>query len=65
MPIRETAVAAPPNPYATSKLAVEYALTGDSVAHGLAAVSLRYFNAAGALVRPPAPVANGTTRRPT
>jgi UDP-glucose 4-epimerase len=52
VPIRETAVAAPPNPYATSKLAVEYALTGDCVAHGLAAVSLRYFNAAGALVRP-------------
>jgi UDP-glucose 4-epimerase len=48
LPIAETAVAAPPNPYATSKLAVEYALTGDATAHGLAAVSLRYFNAAGA-----------------
>ena len=47
LPITETAVAAPPNPYATSKLAVEYALTGDATAHGLAAVSLRYFNAAG------------------
>lgn len=52
LPIAESAVAAPPNPYATSKLAVEYALTGDAVAHGLAAVSLRYFNAAGALLRP-------------
>jgi len=52
VPIAETAVAAPPNPYATSKLAVEYALTGHAVAHGLAAVSLRYFNAAGALIRP-------------
>ena len=51
LPITETAVAAPPNPYATSKLAVEYALTGDATAHGLAAVSLRYFNAAGALIR--------------
>ena len=51
LPITETAVAAPPNPYATSKLAVEYALTGDAAAHGLAAVSLRYFNAAGALIR--------------
>jgi UDP-glucose 4-epimerase len=50
--IPETAIAAPPNPYATSKLAVEYAITGDVTAHGLAAVSLRYFNAAGALVRP-------------
>ncbi len=52
LPITEAAVAAPPNPYATSKLAVEYALTGDATAHGLAAVSLRYFNAAGALIRP-------------
>ena len=52
LPITETAVAAPPNPYATSKLAVEYALTGDATAHGLAAVTLRYFNAAGALIRP-------------
>jgi UDP-glucose 4-epimerase len=51
VPISETAVAAPPNPYATSKLAVEYALTGEATAHGLAAVSLRYFNAAGALIR--------------
>lgn len=49
LPITEAAVAAPPNPYATSKLAVEYALTGQAAAHGLAAVSLRYFNAAGAL----------------
>ena len=48
IPIEETAVAAPPNPYATSKHAVEYALTGEAVAHGLAATSLRYFNAAGA-----------------
>jgi UDP-glucose 4-epimerase len=52
VPIPETAVAAPPNPYATSKLAAEYALTGEATAHGLAAASLRYFNAAGALIRP-------------
>jgi UDP-glucose 4-epimerase len=52
LPITETAIAAPPNPYATSKLAVEYALTGEATAHGLAAVTLRYFNAAGALIRP-------------
>jgi UDP-glucose 4-epimerase len=51
-PIAETAVPAPPNPYATSKLAVEYALTGQSAAYGFAAVSLRYFNAAGAMLRP-------------
>jgi UDP-glucose 4-epimerase len=52
LPIMETAVADPPNPYATSKLAVEYAVTGEATAHGLAAVTLRYFNAAGALIRP-------------
>jgi UDP-glucose 4-epimerase len=52
LPIAETAAMAPPNPYATSKLAVEYALTGEATAFGLAAVSLRYFNAAGALLRP-------------
>jgi UDP-glucose 4-epimerase len=51
LPLVETMAPAPPNPYATSKLAVEYALTGEAVGHGLAAVSLRYFNAAGALVR--------------
>ncbi len=55
IPITETAVAAPPNPYATSKLAVEYALTGEATAHALAAVSLRYFNAAGALLGPGVP----------
>jgi UDP-glucose 4-epimerase len=55
LPITEAAVVAPPNPYATSKLAVEYALTGEAIAHGLAAVSLRYFNAAGALLRPGGP----------
>jgi UDP-glucose 4-epimerase len=51
LPIVETSPTAPPNPYATSKLAVEFALTGYAVGHGLAAVSLRYFNAAGALLR--------------
>jgi UDP-glucose 4-epimerase len=52
IPIEETAAMAPPNPYATSKLAVEYALTGHARAYGLAAVSLRYFNAAGAFLSP-------------
>jgi UDP-glucose 4-epimerase len=53
LPIPETAPPAPPNPYATSKLAVEYAITGHAHGYGLAAVSLRYFNAAGAhLARP-------------
>src|SRR5262249_8734533 len=52
LPIVETSATAPPNPYATSKLAVEFALSGYAVGHGLAAVSLRYFNAAGALLGP-------------
>ncbi len=50
LPIPETAVTRPPNPYATSKLAVDYALRDEAVGHGLAAVSLRYFNVAGAHV---------------
>jgi UDP-glucose 4-epimerase len=48
LPILETAVTRPPNPYAGSKLAVDHALRDEAVAHGLAAVSLRYFNVAGA-----------------
>jgi UDP-glucose 4-epimerase len=50
VPIPETAATRPPNPYAGSKLAVDHAMAGYSVAHGLAAVSLRYFNVAGAHV---------------
>jgi UDP-glucose 4-epimerase len=52
VPIPETAAVRPPNPYATSKLAADHALTGEATAHGLAAVSLRYFNVAGALIHP-------------
>jgi UDP-glucose 4-epimerase len=48
VPIPESAATRPPNPYAASKLAVDHALYGEAVAHGLAAVSLRYFNVAGA-----------------
>jgi UDP-glucose 4-epimerase len=48
LPIPETAVTRPPNPYAASKLAVDHALAGEAQAHGLAATSLRYFNVAGA-----------------
>ena len=64
VPISETAVAAPPNPYATSKLAVEYALTGHATAYGLAAVALRYFNAAGAMIRRGGGIGERTSRRP-
>jgi UDP-glucose 4-epimerase len=48
VPIPETAATRPPNPYASSKLAVDHALDGEATAHGLAATSLRYFNVAGA-----------------
>jgi UDP-glucose 4-epimerase len=48
VPIPETAETRPPNPYAASKLAVDHALRDEAHAHGLGAVSLRYFNVAGA-----------------
>ncbi|NGO78330.1 UDP-glucose 4-epimerase GalE [Streptomyces sp. YC504] len=48
VPIVETAATAPTNPYGASKLAVDHMITGECAAHGLAAVSLRYFNVAGA-----------------
>jgi len=51
-PISESAATRPPNPYAASKLAADNAITGEATAHGLAAVSLRYFNVAGALIKP-------------
>ncbi|MBV2356761.1 UDP-glucose 4-epimerase GalE [Streptomyces sp. J2-1] len=48
VPIRETAPTRPTSPYGASKLAVDHMITGEAHAHGLAAVSLRYFNVAGA-----------------
>ena len=48
VPIREDAPTAPTNTYGASKLAVDHMLTSYAVAHGFAAVSLRYFNVAGA-----------------
>ncbi|MFF1730644.1 UDP-glucose 4-epimerase GalE [Streptomyces sp. NPDC058247] len=47
-PITESAPTAPTSPYGASKLAVDHMITGEAAAHGLAAVSLRYFNVAGA-----------------
>ena len=47
-PITEDAPTAPTNPYGASKLAVDHMITSEATAHGLAAVSLRYFNVAGA-----------------
>ncbi|MER5962045.1 UDP-glucose 4-epimerase GalE [Streptomyces sp. NPDC002057] len=48
VPITETAPTAPTSPYGASKLAVDHMIGGECTAHGLAAVSLRYFNVAGA-----------------
>ncbi|MFJ9414516.1 UDP-glucose 4-epimerase GalE [Streptomyces sp. NPDC101227] len=48
IPIVESAPTAPTNPYGASKLAVDHMISGEAAAHGLAAVSLRYFNVAGA-----------------
>jgi UDP-glucose 4-epimerase len=47
-PILESAPTSPTNPYGASKLAVDMMLRDEATAHGLAAVSLRYFNVAGA-----------------
>jgi UDP-glucose 4-epimerase len=48
VPISEDVPTAPVNAYGGSKLAVDRMLTDEARAHGLAAVSLRYFNVAGA-----------------
>jgi UDP-glucose 4-epimerase len=48
VPIAETAPTRPTNPYGASKLAVDTALAEYSRMHGFGAVSLRYFNVAGA-----------------
>jgi UDP-glucose 4-epimerase len=47
-PIEETAPTRPVNPYGQSKLAVDTALTEHAALFGFGAVSLRYFNVAGA-----------------
>ncbi|MFC4950610.1 UDP-glucose 4-epimerase GalE [Pseudonocardia sp. GCM10023141] len=48
VPIREDAATRPTNPYGASKLAIDNMISSYATAHGLAAVSLRYFNVAGA-----------------
>jgi UDP-glucose 4-epimerase len=48
IPIDETAPTRPTNPYGASKLAVDTALAEHARMHGIGAVSLRYFNVAGA-----------------
>ena len=48
-PVSETAQCAPTNPYGQTKLAIERELTTVAQTQGFSAVSLRYFNVAGAL----------------
>ncbi|GAA3361413.1 UDP-glucose 4-epimerase GalE [Saccharopolyspora gregorii] len=48
VPIPEDAPARPTNTYGATKLAIDHAISSYATAHGLGAVSLRYFNVAGA-----------------
>jgi UDP-glucose 4-epimerase len=48
IPITEDDSTRPTNPYGATKLAIDHAITSYAFAHGLAAVSLRYFNVGGA-----------------
>jgi UDP-glucose 4-epimerase len=50
LPITERATTAPTNTYGSTKLAFDMAIASEATAHDLAAVSLRYFNVAGALI---------------
>jgi UDP-glucose 4-epimerase len=52
VPIAETDPPRPTSPYGASKLGVDTALTEHARMHGIAAVSLRYFNVAGAYAQP-------------
>ena len=49
LPIRESTLQKPVNPYGETKLYVEHLLKNLSVSHGLKSVSFRYFNASGAM----------------
>ncbi len=51
IPITEQSPTAPTNPYGATKLAVDMMIGSEALAHGLAGVSLRYFNVVGAVDR--------------
>jgi UDP-glucose 4-epimerase len=51
IPVTERSPATPANPYGATKLAVDMMIGSEAQAHGLGAVSLRYFNVAGAVDR--------------
>lgn len=48
IPVTEDAPTAPTNPYGMTKLAMDMAISSECSAHDLSAISLRYFNVAGA-----------------
>jgi UDP-glucose 4-epimerase len=52
LPLTERAITMPINTYGASKLAVDFMISAEARAYEFAGVSLRYFNVAGALVRP-------------
>jgi UDP-glucose 4-epimerase len=49
VPIFEVAKAQPTNPYGATKLAIDEMITEESKTNGISAISLRYFNVAGAM----------------
>jgi UDP-glucose 4-epimerase len=59
VPIEETAPTRPTSPYGGSKVAVDTALAEYARLHGLGAVSLRYFNVAGAYPEAAGPAGPG------
>jgi UDP-glucose 4-epimerase len=48
VPITEDSNTKPTNAYGASKLAADHMITSETIAHGIGAISLRYFNVAGA-----------------
>lgn len=48
VPITETAQTSPTNPYGETKLEVDQMISAEAISRGISAISLRYFNVAGA-----------------